>query len=172
MISFREILKGTITRFVPGAIIGQGLMIALLLIGEPAPLAWSDLIPLGIFTGTLAAGHLGALSAVRRFLRSDAHVSGRRALLSGLAAGAFHFGTAVYLGNLTVTNGYVLGLVAGAAGALSMFFPWIQTRRENTVDAIAGGDALDDRLLSESSDIDWSSREDQVADRVRYRTPS
>ena len=170
MISFREILKGTITRFVPGAIIGQGLMIALLLIGEPAPLQWRDFLVLGGFTATLAAGHLGALSAMRRFMRSDADVAGRRAMISGLAAGAFHFGTAAYLDTLTVTNGYVLGVFAGAAAAFSLFFPWLQSRQSGAEPSMVPG-VLDELALAESSDLDWPARREDAPERVKYRTP-
>ena len=169
MISFREILKGTITRFVPGAIIGQGLMIALLLIGEPAPLQWRDFIVLGGFTATLAAGHLGALSAMRRFMRSDADVAGRRAMISGLAAGAFHFGTAAYLNTLTISNGYVLGVFAGAAAAFSLFFPWLQSRRSDGEPSVVTG-VLDDLALTESSNLDRPERQADAPERVKHRT--
>ena len=172
MISFREILKGTISRFVPGAIIGQSLMIALLLIGEPTGLGWQDVAPLAMFTTMLGAGHLGVLAVVRRLLRPDANVAGRRALISGLAAGAFHFGIAAYVGNLTVADGYVLGIVAGAAGALSMFFPWIRTRRDQTPDTAIPAHDLDDLALMEPSGLDWPPRSDNVPEHVRSRTPS
>lgn len=168
MVSFREILRGTLTRFVPAAIVGQAVIIILLLAGEPYGLVWGDTTILAGFTLALAAGHLGALSAVRRFLRSDADVAGRRALISGLAAGAVHFGTAAALQDLTVTDGFPLGLESGAVAALLMFFPWIGRQQAAPVDVEIPREILDELALTESPDLDWPPVT-QSAERERVR---
>ena len=169
MISFREIIGGALTRFVPGAVLGQAAMIAFLLIGEP-PLVLGDLGILAAFTGLMATGYAAILSAARRRLRSDANVTGRRAFITGVAAGAFHFGFAALVGTLTVNDGLLLGVAAGAGAATLMFFPWIRLGRAAPDDAELPLAIPDDPALPASDDLDWiqSSRTSE-ADHVRRR---
>jgi hypothetical protein len=150
MVPFREILRGTAARFLPGAVLGQAAMIAVLLIGEPNQLHARDTGILALFTGLMAAGHLGALGTVRRALRDDADVTGRRALITGAAAGAIHFGVATAVGGMTVETGYPLAFLAGALAALGMFFPWIGVVKGDYTD---GGYVTGERAVARLEDL-------------------
>lgn len=156
MVTFREIVAGSIRRFVPGAIIGQAAMIALLLIGEPVGLEWRDLTVLAGFTLLLEAGHLAALAFTRRSMRGDADVAGRRSLVAGLAAGAFHFGFAAAVGTLTEGQGMWLAALSGAAATVAVFFPWFRTAHEEPLPIVP---VEADLALSEAAELEWIDRE-------------
>ena len=147
---FRDILRGTAARFVPGAVLGQAAMIAVLIVGEPDSLHAGDIGVLAVFTGLMAAGHLAALGTVGRALRDDANVSGRRALITGAAAGAIHFGVATAVGGMTIATGYPLAFLAGALAALAMFFPWIGVVKGDYTD---GGYVTGERAVARLEDL-------------------
>lgn len=168
MVKLADIVRGTVTRFVPGAVVGQAVMIGLLLIGEPTGLAWGDVPILGAFTGLLAAGNLAALGALRRSLRDDADVSGRRALITGIAAGAFHFGVAAAVDTLTVNDGLALAVLAGGAAAISVFFPWMGARRSHDADLELSARLTELEALPDGADHDWVLEKfDREIDRVK-----
>ena len=159
MVTFREIVKGAISRFLPGAVVGQAAMIAFLLIGEPSGLALRDLPILAGFTALMTIGHAGALGVMRRMMRDDADVSGRRALIAGLAAGAFHFGIAAAVSTFTENQGFALAVFSGAAAATAMFFPWIRAQRPEAEFAPSiPADVMDEMQLPPSTD-EWPLRD-------------
>ena len=168
MLKLADIVRGTVTRFVPGAVVGQAVMIGLLLIGEPTGLAWGDVPVLAAFTSLLAAGNLAALGALRKSMRSDAEVSGRRALITGLAAGAFHFGIAAAVDTLTVNEGLALAVLSGGVAAISMFFPWMSAHDSSTTDGQLNTSFEDVEALPAGADLDWTlERKEQDTERMR-----
>lgn len=150
MVPFRDILRGTAARFIPGAVLGQAAMIAVLVVGEPDGIHARDAGILALFTALMAVGHLGALATVRRALRDDADVTGRRALITGAAAGAIHFGIATAVGGMTVETGYPLAFLAGALASLGMFFPWIGVVKGDYTD---GGYVTGERAVARLEDL-------------------
>lgn len=150
MVPFRDVLRGTAARFIPGAVLGQAAMIGILLIGEIDSIHAGDLGILAAFTGLMAAGNLAALGTIGRALRDDANVSGRRALITGAAAGAIHFGVATAVGGMTIEAGYPLAFLAGALAALAMFFPWIGTVKGDYTD---GGYVTGERAVARLEDL-------------------
>ncbi|MDB4905984.1 MAG: hypothetical protein JWO05_768 [Gemmatimonadetes bacterium] len=135
MISFGRLLRGTVTRFVPGA----AAFIAVVIVIEAMLGATLSAGALGVLSTELAAlgaGHLIAMLAFRRRLRSDAPVTERPTAFAGAAA-AVSLLVILALAHPVFSLWAVAGLstVAGAAGAIGSLFPWFRRQRE--VDALS-----------------------------------
>ena len=124
MTSVRSIVRGAIGRVLPGFAVGWALFVAF------SPYARSIVTPGRIATALLAgaAAALGstiALSVMRRRLRSDAGVDGRRAFLVGIGALAVTLAARPFLPHLGTVGEYALMASSGAVLAAGVDFPWL-----------------------------------------------
>jgi len=127
MITWRSILRGAFTRFLPGA---AGLILALVAMvvarGTVLDDGWTRLLALEV--ASLSAGYAVVLGFMRRQLRADAVPDSGKSMIVGAAA------TAVLLlvtDSIPHWRPWSLALASFSAGGLSaalMFFPWL-TRR-------------------------------------------
>ena len=131
-LSFESVTRGVLRRFLPGAGLIYGPLVALGAVFEPT--IRSLLFPgfLGL-VGGLGLGFGLGLAVLRKRLYPDAAVDGRRALLAGLlspfalmAASALALPLIAGLSDaavLVALGGAVL--LVGFLMALVMFFPWL-----------------------------------------------
>src|SRR4051812_32833355 len=85
MVTIREVLRGAMLRVLPAAV---AVAVALRLTMEPVHgsvdlLSGALLLPATAGALGLAVGYAAALASMRRRLRADAAVAGRRAVVSG-----------------------------------------------------------------------------------------
>jgi hypothetical protein len=128
MITWRQILQGTVRRFLPAA------AVTTLILGAPNWLVEGvrslSLVPV-VGLGALAFGYAATLGVLRSHLREDADVAGRRALVSGVASvGLLAAGLAtLHLSTPPFVPG--LGRIAAVYFAssslvtLGLYFPWL-----------------------------------------------
>ena len=156
-----EILRGVLRRFLPGALVGTaGVTVLLSVIGRFVP-HWSQAV-IGI-VGTSLLTTMGAtlaLCVMRRRLRPDADVSGRKSFVAGTLAsslalallGAASDTVSLILaipfigGRLDIlampaaqlTPVIVLPIVAGALVTTGLYLPWLarSDAKQTTGDAI------------------------------------
>lgn len=149
MITVRDIIRGALGRFYPGAVVGA--LATSLAIGPPSYLAsiWPRLIG-----GTLIAAGLGAvgfalaLAAIRRRLRVDADVAGRKSAVAGFVAAGAAFSLLAFNSSFLVmtvslfgfSSAYVvrtiaIPIIAGFAATLAVYFPWLSGSPERISDA-------------------------------------
>lgn len=127
MITMRAILRGALTRVVPGFLLGSAVLIG------ASSVARSSITPGRLLSLILAAGSVGigsalALIVMRRRLRDDAGVDGRRAFLVGLGSMALTLTVRPFLPHIGIAAEYALFALSGAALSSAVFFPWLATR--------------------------------------------
>lgn len=135
MIRPRDVVKASITRFVPGAVLAAGIFLGVFAGNELAGLSPRGLLLLSTIVVGLALGNVATLLAVRTRLRDDAGVVGSRSIIVGALAGALALGFAVALPRLGVPFRVVqaleygippaMGFISGVFATVLMFFPWI-----------------------------------------------
>jgi hypothetical protein len=116
-VSAGTIVSAITSRFLPGTVIGQGLIIAM--VGLP-----NDLTAIPILIGALGLGYGLGLESLRRWMYPDAEVRGRRSLVAGLMSSAT---LAALLSLVQMTLGEVLVVVpiVGLVMAILLFFAWL-----------------------------------------------
>ena len=140
-ISLREVTKGTLTRFLPGSVLGMG---ALSLIIPPGGVGGLQLLELVLLhqVGPLAIGFGLGLVGLHRWLFPDSEVSGRRGLLAGVLSPVAMLGAGVLtqvLGMDALAQPALVSLLVGVTLALVMFFAWLSpTPEEKRPDRYAG----------------------------------
>jgi hypothetical protein len=119
-VSLREIAKGTIARFLPGSVIGMGILSAII---PPAGLDLARLIELVVVheVAPLSIGFGLGLFGLHRWLYPDSEVAGRKSFIAGLLTPIAMLGLAVLL-RLQPAQA---SLLVGIAMAVGMFFPWL-----------------------------------------------
>ena len=127
MVRMRDIIRGAVTRTTPAVFLGFAVMVG----SSSYARSQITLTKLGLTLVqalVVATGSSLALLAMRRRLRSDAGVAGRRAFITGLGA----FGLAItirpFLPFVYPAGDYLLMGAAGATLAIGVFFPWLQSR--------------------------------------------
>lgn len=144
---FRDVLQGSLARFLPGSIVG--LLGVLAYGGWPADLianAPGYLAFVTVVTGGFALG----LEAMRRWLYPDAGVVGGRSFVAGLMAGALWFSTLTLVPALQGPQAWAVFPFFGVVLAFLMFFAWLTpTPEEMRGDA---GRAGSGRLLARGLD--------------------
>ena len=130
-ISLREIVKGTLGRFLPGSVIGMGGLAAVFnIIGPGGPLSFLAEVGfmLSSFAAPLALGFGLGLVGLSRWLYPDSRVSGRRSFIAGcLSPLAFTATTFLIEGVLGLT---LVGFLVGVAMAFGMYFAWLSPTPE------------------------------------------
>lgn len=128
MIRAVEIIRGAVTRTVPAVLVGFALLVG----SSSYARAHISLARIALTVAAafaVAAGSALALLAMRSRLRSDAAVAGRRAFITGLAGFALATTIRPFLSFVHPAGDYLLMGAAGAALAVTMFFPWLESRR-------------------------------------------
>jgi hypothetical protein len=120
MITARTILRGAITRTLPGFYVGFAVLMLALRVRVPLAGVGTTAL-LGV---AATAGGALVLGALRRRLRSDAGVAGSRAFLVGVGA----FAVTITAGPFVRPHGlwqYPFVLGCGALLSVAVFFPWL-----------------------------------------------
>jgi hypothetical protein len=129
-VPLREIAKGTVARFLPGSVIGMGLLSAII---PPAGLDLARLIELLVVheVAPLTIGFALGLFGLHRWLYPDSEVTGRKSFIAGLLTPTAMLG----LGVLLQLQPALASLLVGIVMAVGMFFPWLsptpEERRSN-----------------------------------------
>lgn len=119
-LSLHEVVKGTLARFLPGSVIGMGVLSAII---PPAGLDVLLLFELLIFhqVGPLVVGFGLGLLGLHRGLYPDSEVSGRKSFIAGLLTPIGMLGAGVLLH----LQPAVASLLVGIVMAVGMYFPWL-----------------------------------------------
>ncbi len=149
-ISLREVVKGTLGRFLPGSVIGMGVLAAII---PPAGLDLPRLLELLLFheVGPLVTGFGLGLLGLHRWLYPDSEVTGRRSIVAGFLTPIAMLGAGVLTGLLGMVpqpQPAAVSFLVGIAMALAMYFPWLSpTPEEKRSDRYAADqpDLLPDR---------------------------
>jgi hypothetical protein len=131
-ISFKEVVKGTIGRFLPGSVIGMGVLTAIIPPGGLSGLRLFELLLLHE-VGPLVIGFGLGLLGLHRWLYPDSDVTGRRSFVAGILTPIAMLGAGVLIGLLGLMPRVQPGLVSlivGIVMALAMFFPWLSPTPE------------------------------------------
>ncbi len=135
-ISLREIVEGTLGRFLPGSVIGMGGLAAVVnIIGPGGPLSFLAEVGfmLSSFAGPLAMGFGLGLVGLSRWLYPDSKVSGRRSFIAGLLSPLAFSATTLLIGG--PFQGFTLvGFLVGVAMAFGMYFAWLSPTPEEMRD--------------------------------------
>jgi hypothetical protein len=131
-ISLREVAKGTVARFLPGSVIGMGVLSAII---PPAGFDGLRLLELLLLhqVGPLAIGFGLGLVALHRWLYPDSEVAGRRGFIAGLLSPIAMLGAGVLTGLLSIlppVQPALVSFLVGIAMALGMYFPWLSPTPE------------------------------------------
>jgi hypothetical protein len=127
MITMRDILRGAVGRVLPGFLVGWALLVASS--SHSRSLVTPGRIALSVLmAGAAALGSTIALSVMRRRLRSDAGVGGRRAFLVGLGTVGITITVRPFLSGIGAAGEYGLVTLSAAALATAMFVPWLSRR--------------------------------------------
>lgn len=149
MITWRDIIRGATRRFLPAA---AATALALELTTWAVAGGHPSFTSLGASLCALGLGYVGALGLVRPWLRDDAAVAGRRAVVAGIASlGLVVAGANVLRPGTSFIFSSILGLAglyfaSGSVVTLGLYFPWIARRQ--SVDALSTADPLSARMLS------------------------
>lgn len=145
MITTRAIVRGALTRTLPATWLGIGAVAAAATrSGSHVPLAN---LMMGLLEGLpVAVGSTLALIGIRKWLRDDAGVDGRRAVIVGLGGVALTI-TAVPFLSMNIVGEYVLTGAAGAVVAVAVFFPWLQSRQQAAMAGASPVGLLDQETL-------------------------
>jgi hypothetical protein len=144
MIKFGEILRGSATRFFPGAVVGA---IVTSLAIAPLPFVasmWPRLIGGSLLGAALATvGFVAAAALTRRWLRVDAEVAGRKSVVAGVVAVGTAFAILAFSPSFLVMRVSMFGVssfymvrtvaipvVAGILATLAIYFPWLSRNPE------------------------------------------
>jgi hypothetical protein len=126
MIATRSIIRGALTRTLPATWLGIYVLFAIAIRGG-SQLPLHNLV-MGMLEGLpVAIGSAVALIGLRKRLRADAGVEGRRAFLVGLAGVALTISVAPFVA-MRAPAEYLFTGACGLAIALAVFFPWIESR--------------------------------------------
>ena len=155
MITLREILRGSLTRFLPGIALGVGILYGLARLNDRVTVGWLNLT---LFFGVLTLSYLGALMAIRMRLRADAGVAGRRSFVAGILSPAAFLCGLVLFQPRTGTGLYTMAVCLGLVLGFGMFFPWLKP---------AASPALTDAEARALIDAAALSVENWGAERVR-----
>lgn len=138
------IVRGALTRFLPGSIASSLGLFAFLNAGTPA--AWIETAGVAFAAAAaLTVGFGAALTMLKQRLYPDADVGGRRSLLAGLLAPLAIFMVMGVVGGVDLASlPWVFG-AGGLAAALAIFFPWLTPTPESM---------LAERYLPSSQDED------------------
>jgi hypothetical protein len=127
MVDARSIIRGALTRTLPGTLLGNAGLIALSSFVR-ANLS-AKTLALTVVTGlAVCCGSALTLLAMRSRLRTDAGVTGRRSFVVGLGAFCVGLTARPFLHFVNPRGTYVLMGAAGAMLAGAVFFPWLQTK--------------------------------------------
>lgn len=139
MTSGRDIVRGALTRFYPGAVAG---MAATAIAVGPFEFAASQ-VPRFIGGSLLGAaiataGYGLALSLVRKRLRPDAAVVGRKSVVAGVAAAIATVALLPLIPGGIAAN-IAVGVAGGFLATLGIYFPWLSGSPEPTKDPASRG---------------------------------
>jgi hypothetical protein len=123
-VSLRQIVKGALTRFLPGSLItmiGASLVLDISVAGD----AFAAVGGLFGIAGALTAGFGLCLLGLRRWLYPDAKLDGTRSFVAGLMSPLALFIVAAGGRGWSLTQLPLLLVVVGIVMALGMFFAWL-----------------------------------------------
>lgn len=131
-IALSKVVKGTLTRFLPGSVIGMGALSAVIPPGGFGGLRLLEFL-LVHQVGPLAIGFGLGLAGLHRVLYPDAEVAGRRGLVAGLLSPVAMLGAGVFtqlLGIVPLPRPALVSFLVGIVMALVLFFPWLSPTPE------------------------------------------
>ena len=132
MITWRQIFRGLLRKFLPAAAVTS------LVLDVPSGSssgASVSFVFLAIDLIALSVGYVSVLGALKSRLREDAEVTGRRSIVAGIASlGLIVAGAAVFrLGTPSVWESVArmvgFNFATGGIVTLGLYFPWIGARR-------------------------------------------
>jgi hypothetical protein len=94
----------------------------------------------------LLSGYIAGLELLRRWLRGDAGVEGRRSLIAGAVAPLAFFAVAIAVGGTGPFGLLLWGFLSGFATAVSLFFPWLRSG-DGDEDVTESGGGSSPRML-------------------------
>ena len=143
-VSLGKVLKGTIARFLPGSVIGMGVLSALIPPGGLSGLRLVEFLFLHQ-VGPLMIGFGLGLLGLHRWLYPDSEIQGRKSLVCGLLSPIAMLGAGVFtglLGLVPLPQPGLVSLVVGFVMALAMYFPWLSPTPEEKRPDPSDGDQL------------------------------
>ncbi len=116
--------KALLGRFLPGSLLGFGVVYGLMGIPGHGSLAESLLIGVLVILVPLAVGFGVGLEGLRRWLFPDAEIHGRRSFVAGLTSS---LAVSMILSWVALTTPQAIAtfFLVGLAVAVSMFFAWL-----------------------------------------------
>jgi hypothetical protein len=131
-ISLGEVAKGTLVRFLPGSVVGMGVLSAIIPPGGlDLPLLFELLLLHEI--GPLAIGFGLGLIGLHRWLYPDSEVAGRKSFVAGLLTPVAMLGAGISTGLLgmdPLPQPALVSFLVGIVMAVAMFFPWLSPTPE------------------------------------------
>ncbi len=174
MTAWTSILRGAITRFIPGVLtfFGGSFLLAAAVKGITiGPVQVQGFTALGL---CMTLGYCITLGLMRPSLAASAQIEGRRSLLAGLASTCVLLELGIMHGSPTprvIMFGFAT--LAGTIITAAMFFPWMtaEKRRERTMDRQI--EALGDQALraAEVRDDEAEPIMQRVASHARNPSP-
>jgi hypothetical protein len=124
-IPFAATVKGAFGRFLPA-----GVLLALVVTAVASEaLGLSALAAIAFLEVPLLAGYIAAIELLRRRLRGDAGIDGRRSVIAGAVAPVLLFVVMVALRGTGPLAFLLWAFVCSFATAVLLFFPWLRTSR-------------------------------------------
>ena len=166
MTVWSSILRGAVTRFIPGILsfYGASLLLAATLKGiEIGPAQVIGFTTMGL---AMTAGYVVTLGLMRPSLDEGAEIERRRSYVAGLGATCVLLGFGILHGSPTphwMMN--MFGAVAGAVTTAAMFFPWLVRSKRSDREFVEGFDSVRQVYLQSpatNADTVPSTRRDRV----------
>ena len=127
-VPLREVAKGSLARFLPGSVIGLGVLQVVLPLSVPyGPLAILTLLSLQV--GALVIGFGLGLVGLHRWLYPDSEVAGRKTFVAGLLS-PMALVIAGALNRVLQLDLWLVFSLVGVVIALGMYFPWLSPTPE------------------------------------------
>ena len=131
MVTRRDVWKGTATRYLPAVALGQAALIALLfaiLVKPGDKFHFGSLASNAVVCGLFTVGFAAALTALRKWLRPDASVTGRQTVVAWLLTPAAYLCAQLVLPTTNPLGAEMARVALGGVLAVGMFFPWLRLR--------------------------------------------
>jgi hypothetical protein len=121
-IPFAATLKGALGRFLPA-----GVLLAFAVMAASQELGLSALVATLFFEVPLTSGYIAGIELLRRRLRGDAGIDGRKSVIAGAVAPLVLFAVVVGLEGARPLGFLLWTFLSGFVTAVLLFFPWLRT---------------------------------------------
>jgi len=129
MLTWRSILRGAITRFIPGVGTFLGVSYFINASRDELTLTSTQLSGFAVLTLCFTAGFIATISVMRPRLHDTARADGRRTFIAGLTSVAALIAMQVLYGAHISREAFqVLAMIASALTTFAVFFPRLRSR--------------------------------------------